>query len=89
MTNDYKMPDWKRQTTIKYLTGAPHNNLNAFLLAIGSEVQSVHTRLKYKWSLETRARQQKQESFRFKSDESYYSSDKSGGAAPLGAKTAI
>ena len=47
-------------------------------------MQSVHTRLKYKWSLETRARQQKQESFRFKSDESYYSSDKSGGAAPRG-----
>ena len=52
-------------------------------------MQSVHTRLKSNWSLETRARQQKQESFRFKSDESYYSSDKSGGAAPLGAKTAI
>ena len=52
-------------------------------------MQSVHTRLKSKLSLETRARQQKQESFHFKSDESYYSSDKSGVGAPLGAKTAI
>ena len=52
-------------------------------------MESVPCASKDIFSLETRAREQKQESFRFKSDESYYSSDKKRRGAPLGAQTAI